>query len=69
MNEASTSLRLPEEFIKRADALAKRLRHVPELAATGDVNRSKVLRLAIAKGLAALEAEHPAPVQTLRGIP
>ena len=60
MNEVSTSLRLPEAFVKRADALALRLRNVPEMAATGDVNRSKVLRLAIAKGLAVLEAEHPA---------
>lgn len=59
MNEVSTSLRLPEDFVKRADALIKRLGAVPEFAALGDVSRSKVLRLAIAKGLAALEAEHP----------
>ena len=58
MNDVATSLRLPAAFIQRADTLAERLKDVPELAATGDVNRSKILRLAIAKGLEALEAEH-----------
>jgi len=58
MPEVPTSLRLPDEFIKRADALTKRMQDVPELVAMGTLDRSKVLRLAIAKGLAALEAEH-----------
>lgn len=67
MRDVSTSLRLPEDFIKRADAMAKRLRNVPEMVATGEVNRSKILRLAIAKGLAEMEAEHnPAPKKAAR---
>lgn len=52
-----TSLRLEAEALKRADALVTALRRVPELTALGTLTRSKVLRLAIARGLAVLERE------------
>ena len=57
MTEIATSIRLPEEFIRRADLLAQKLRHKPEMSAMGELTRSKVIRLAIAKGLETLEEQ------------
>ena len=55
--DLKTSIQLPREFLRRADALVKKLSSEPVYAALGGLNRSKVLRLAIARGLEALEAE------------
>ena len=64
LTDIATSLRLAPDFITRADALINRIRRVPEYAAMGPMDRSKVLRLAIAKGLEVLETEHAG---TLKG--
>lgn len=55
---AQTALRLPADMLDRADALAPLVAADPERAGTGAVNRSDVLRLALAKGMAALERQY-----------
>lgn len=55
------SLRLDPELVARADALVERLERDPVLAAaSGNVSRSTVLRLALVRGLRELEREYPA---------
>ena len=56
MHESPTSIRLPDDSLKRAERLVPRLNKMPVYAAMG-MTRHKVLRLAVAKGLEALEAE------------
>lgn len=52
----STAVRLPTDFLNRADQLLTRLRAHPEL--TGHLGtRAALLRLACVRGLAALEAD------------
>lgn len=51
------NLRLPPALISRADALVSLAGAAPELAMAGTVTRSDVLRLAVLRGLADLEAE------------
>lgn len=53
-------VRIPEALLERAEALRPALASVPELAAMGTVSRAAVIRLAIVRGLASLEAEHAA---------
>ena len=50
-------LRLPKDFLKRADALIRPLQST-DVGAAGSLSRAKVLRLAVARGLEALESEH-----------
>ncbi len=55
---AMTSLRLPEAWLERADALAPTValsRYAP--TATGELRRSDVLRIALLRGLELLEGE------------
>ena len=53
-----TTLRIPEAILERADALISHLESDPAIAALGrDVTRSDVLRTAILRGLAVIEAE------------
>jgi hypothetical protein len=58
VRDLKTSLAIPETFLKRADRLVARLGEVGDYMALGTMTRSKVLRLAIARGLDALEQEH-----------
>jgi hypothetical protein len=53
-----TSMRIPADLLKRADRLVPLLAAVPTVAAMGQVTRAKVLGLALAHGLAVLEAEY-----------
>ena len=55
--ETATSMRLPQEWIDRADEVAEKLENGGELAAFGTVTRATVLRLAVARGLADLELD------------
>ena len=55
--ETATSMRLPQEWIDRADDLAEQLEDGGELAAFGTVTRSTVLRLALERGLGGLEVD------------
>ena len=54
--EVQVSIRLPQSFIDRAQALVDRLRQNPDNVVMG-VTRTTVLRLALSRGLDALEAE------------
>ena len=63
LDDSATSLRLPAEYLTRADALINRLRRVPDYTAFAPFSRSKILRLAIAKGLETLEQEHAATLK------
>lgn len=63
-DEIPTSVRLPADLVKRLDALIPRLARVPMLAALGSVTRSKLIRLALTRGVGLLESEHP--IQTER---
>ena len=49
-------IRLPGALLARAAALVPRVAEMPEASAVGTVTRAAVLRLALAEGLAALEA-------------
>ena len=53
--ETATSMRLPQEWIDRADEVAEKLENGGELAAFGTVTRATVLRLALERGLSGLE--------------
>ncbi len=53
--ETATSMRLPQEWIDRADEVADKLESGGELAAFGTVTRATVLRLALDRGLSGLE--------------
>jgi hypothetical protein len=57
-DEVPTSVRLPADLVRRLDALIPRLERVPALAALGPLTRSKVLRLALVRGVETLEVEH-----------
>lgn len=59
-NTPLTALRLPDALLARVDALIPILERTPEGAAAG-VSRSYVMRLALARGLDALEADHGTP--------
>ena len=56
------NVRLPSAMVARADALLEVATAAPELATVGTATRSDVLRLALLRGLAVVEAElgtHP----------
>jgi len=58
------SARIPANLMARANALVPVLEGVPELAAFGRVTKSAVIRLALFKGLQALEDEYGKPSKT-----
>jgi len=58
-NLTQISMWLPEDLLNRAGALVGRMAASDVGAMLGAVNRSDVLRMAIFKGVAALEAELP----------
>jgi len=51
------TLRLPKSFVDRADSLIAQLAEDEEALLLGRVSRSIVLRLAVLRGLEALEAQ------------
>ena len=56
MNDAQVTMRLPTEFIERADALLAQSLRNPDNVALG-IKRASVLRLAMMKGIEVLERE------------
>ena len=52
-------LRVPEEWLEHAERMVLRLEKYGSLAATGQVTKSTVLRLALQRGLEQLEDELP----------
>jgi len=66
-NRAQTALRIELELLNRAELLVPVLRQDPLVRALGQVSRSSVLRVALAKGLDLLEHEtgtEPSPPVT-----
>ena len=63
MNAAKTptQLRLTHDLLERADALIAIMAADPEVRALGMPTRTAVLRLAIARGLQAIERQYQAP--------
>ncbi len=57
-SKAQTALRIEKQMLKRAELLVPHLSRDPLMRAVGQVSRSSVLRVALAKGLADLEREH-----------
>lgn len=55
-SDVNTSIRMPAEYLDRAHRLIKLL-NASEVAVVGDLTQSKVLRIAIDRGLASLEKE------------
>ena len=53
------TLRLPKSLLARADALIPRMRENSEIFVVGRLSRSVVLRLAVLRGLEAMEAGQP----------
>lgn len=62
------TVRLPQSFVDRADALIANLAKEEESLLLGRVSRSIVLRLAVLRGLEALEAQ-VARRNDARGVP
>ena len=60
-SKAQTALRIEVQMLKRAELLVPHLAKDPLMRAIGQVSRSSVLRVALAKGLMALESEHGGP--------
>jgi hypothetical protein len=52
------ALRIPTEALKRADALIPKVARDSTVAALGEITRSTILKLAVMRGLDALEKEH-----------
>lgn len=52
------SLRVTADVLKRADALLVRIAKNPNVVPLGQVTQSTVLKLALLRGLEALEAEY-----------
>ena len=51
------NLRVPDGVLERADALIESIQENPDVSAVGPVSRASVLRLALLRGLNALETE------------
>ena len=56
-HEEQVSIRLPSDLVKRAEKLVPRLEKETEFAAWR-ISRAAVLRLAVARGLEALEEQY-----------
>ena len=54
------TLRLPKSLLQRADALIPTLRSNGDIFVVGRLSRSVVLRLAVLRGLEAMESSAPA---------
>ena len=68
MADVSTSIRLPQSIVDRADGLIRALaadERIALIAGPGRVSRSTVLRLAIAEGLAVLESQYRADPEVM----
>ena len=55
------TLRLPKSLLQRADALIPTLRSNGDIFVVGRLSRSVVLRLAVLRGLEAMESSAPKP--------
>lgn len=69
MPDTVRSFRLPDHLWRQIDALVEALQDDPELTLHGAVTRSTVIRLALARGLAALAAEHEAEAESENPAP
>ena len=51
------SVRIPDDLARRLDRLVPKIGKDPNLSAIGRISRSAVVKLALSRGVAALEAE------------
>ena len=58
MADKQTGIRVPEEWLERADALVPKVAADPKYEAFGKVKRATVLRMAIGAGLRVIELEY-----------
>jgi hypothetical protein len=56
-NDTQTGLRLPVDLLKRVDEVTDALNRDPETALRGGMSRSDVMRLALVRGLEAIEKQ------------
>lgn len=56
-DDGRLNLRVPPDLVKRLDALGERRADIPELRLAGSIDRSKVARVALLRGVEALERE------------
>lgn len=61
VQDEQITFRLSTDMKQRIDALIPEIEKDPELAVLGTITRSKVVRLAILRGLGALEEQHVTP--------
>lgn len=60
LSDAQTAMRIPADFIRRADALLARIsKQDPEVLGFGRASRSQVFRIALNMGLKQLEERYP----------
>jgi hypothetical protein len=52
------SVRVPEDLARRLDKLISKVGKDPDVATLGKVTRSSIVKLALLRGVAALEAEY-----------
>jgi hypothetical protein len=58
LSEEKLSLRVPASVLKRADALVEKIGKSQKLTVFGRVTRSGLIKLALSRGLEALEKEY-----------
>jgi hypothetical protein len=59
-----TPIRLPVEYIERADNMLDAVAQDPDVNAVGRVTRASVLRMALAKGLKDMEYKYESKTKT-----
>ena len=60
MSDPVLTLRVPPDLRQRVDSLVPKIESVPHIRAAGRVSRSSVFRMAVLKGVEALEREYGA---------
>lgn len=61
-DDMTVNVRLPRDWLARADALVGALEKLEDVRAYGRVSRSMVLRLAVLEGIKVLELKHGFPL-------
>jgi len=59
--EPRVNIRVPLDLLERLDALIERADRIPECRLLGSIDRSKVARVALARGIDVIERETAKP--------
>lgn len=68
-DDAMTNIRLPRDWLARADALVPKLDRDEEVRAVARPSRSTVLRIAVLVGIKALEKKYGAEIEAEKPKP